>query len=101
MHPMLRVATGQNGRNIMEQQTSQKPAVNIVQQRPTLPSNLNGDFAQGLRTMPPSADRPDYARGQESKAPIIEGPDFARGMRTQLMHPEGPDYARGLRQAGQ
>ena len=85
----------------MEQQTSQKPGVNIVQQRPTLPPNLNGDFAQGLRTMPPSADRPDYARGQESEALSIEGPDFARGMRMQLPHPEGPDYARGLRQAGQ
>jgi hypothetical protein len=86
----------------MEQHTNQKPEVTVVQQRPvTVPANLNGDFAAGLRTMPKSEERPDYARGQESHAPVIEGPDFARGERLLPLTPEGPDYARGLRQTQQ
>ena len=37
----------------MEQRTNQKPEMTVVQQRPvTVPANLNGDFAAGLRTMP-------------------------------------------------
>lgn len=86
----------------MEQQTKQQPNPSSVMQRSaTLPANLNGDFAQGLRTLPKSAERPDYARGQETHAPTIEGPDFARGARTLPWTPEGPDYARGLRHIGQ
>jgi hypothetical protein len=82
----------------MEQRTNQQPNPSIVMQRSvTVPPNLNGDFALGLRTLPKSDERPDYARGQESYAPTIESPDFARGVRTLLSTPEGPDYARGLR----
>jgi hypothetical protein len=86
----------------MEQRTNQQPNQSIVMQRTvTLPPNLNGDFAMGVRTLPKSDERPDYARGQESYAPTIEGPDFARGARTLPWTPEGPDYARGLRHTGQ
>ena len=86
----------------MEQRTNQQLNQSIVMQRTvTLPPNLNGDFAMGVRTLPKSDERPDYARGQESYAPTIEGPDFARGARTLPWTPEGADYARGLRHTGQ
>ncbi len=86
----------------MEQRTNQQSNPSIIMQRSvTVPPNLNGDFALGLRTLPKSDERPDYARGQESYAPTIEGPDFARGAHTLPWTPEGPDYARGLRHTGE
>ncbi len=86
----------------MEQRTNQQPNPSSIMQRSvTLPPNLNGDFALGLRTLSKSDERPDYARGLRSYAPTIEGPDYARGARTLPATPEGPDYARGLRQAKQ
>ena len=77
----------------MEERTTQKLEANIVQ-----PPNFNGDFAQGLRTMPKHDEVPNYARGQALQTLTLEGPDFARGERTQPPMPDGPDYARGLRQ---
>ncbi len=74
-----------------------KLTANDFRQLPgTLPANLKGDFAAGLRTTPKSDEWPAYARGQELRVTVREGPDFARGQRTQPPVAEGPDYARGL-----
>ena len=60
--------------------------------------NMQGDFAQGMRTVPAIIEGVDFARGQHN-LPMTRngGPDYARGERTLPPTPEGSDYARGVR----
>jgi hypothetical protein len=83
----------------MNQHSDQKADTNTAQHRQVFqPATLGGDFAQGIRMMPASGDRPDFARGVRTLPQPEGGPDFARGVRTLQPVPEGPDYARGLDQ---
>ncbi len=62
--------------------------------------HMEGDYAQGLRTLPVEFEGPgDYARGSRTLPYQPEVADYARGLRTLPYEPEGPDYARGLRSA--
>ena len=58
---------------------------------------LEGDYAQGLRSMPVTLEGPDYARGQRIQPFRAEAADYASGLRTLPAEREGSDYARGLR----
>ena len=60
---------------------------------------LEGDFAQGLRTMSVSDERSDYARGLRTLPMDLDaGPDFARGQRQGPLDPRmRGDFAIGQR----
>ena len=59
--------------------------------------HMEGDYAQGLRTLPVEFEGPDYARGLRTLPSQPAAADYARGLRTLPYEPEGPDYARGSR----
>jgi hypothetical protein len=60
---------------------------------------LEGDFAQGTRTLPVSDERSDYARGLRTLPMDLDsGPDFARGQRLGKLDPrQRGDFATGQR----
>jgi hypothetical protein len=60
---------------------------------------LEGDFAQGMRTLAVSDERSDYARGLRTLPMDLDaGPDFARGQRQGPLDPRMQgDFAAGQR----
>jgi hypothetical protein len=63
----------------------------------TMTFQLEGDYAQGLRTLQVEFEGSDYARGLRTQSSRLDSADYARGLRTLPAEAGGPDYARGLR----